>query len=371
MVRRRFPHNISNAIYNDEVITDPREITPERLTAVLRRGEARESAEVIDVFPILSRELQYSTVHRLEVRYRDGRPGLSLPRTLFLKLCGTQEAACPADACRAEVDFYKTAAGEIGCPPLVRVFDAAYSAESGRSHLLLEDLTSTHSQHDQHTAPTAEMSRLAVRTMAEVHGRMWNSPRLGNGIGTVFDRVWLEGFVADLNESVTEFITSDPVGLTAEQTAAYRMMLDAAPRIWGRLTDVRGLTVTHGDAHWWNFLYPNDPAVDSVRMFDWQLWHIDLGARDLAFLLAMGGFAEPRPELEDDLLGVYHETLLESGVTGYSREMLNDDYRWSAIRNLNLPVIFRSQGKHPTTWQTALQRSFDAYKRLDCASLIA
>jgi hypothetical protein len=45
--------------------------------------------------------------------------------------------------------------------------------------------------------------------------------------------------------------------------------------------------------------------------------------------------------------------------------------RWSAIRNLNIPVIFWSQGKHESTVRDALRRAYDSYERLDCGSLIS
>ena len=127
------------------------------------------------------------------------------------------------------------------------------------------------------------------------------------------------------------------------------------------------MTVTHGDVHWWNFLLPSDPAIHSVYMLDWQLWHVDLGARDLAYLLALGGFAEPRPDMEEELLRSYHKAL---GVADYSWVMLLEDYRWSAIRNLNIPVIFWSQGKHESTWRDALRRAYESYVRLGCDDLI-
>jgi hypothetical protein len=228
----------------------------------------------------------------------------------------------------------------------------------------MEDLTETHAQPEQNTAPSKEMSRCAIETLAKAHAALWDSPKLGIEIGTVFDGEWLRKFIAGLNKNVPEF--SEIADLTGKQKDAYSKMLDAAPKIWGRLLDKNGLTVTHGDLHWWNFLYPKAPNLRDVRLFDWQLWHIDLGARDLAFLLALGGFAEPRPSFELELLRSYHEAL---GIEGYSWDMLNLDYRTCSIRNLNIPVIFWTQGKHYTTWQTALRRAFESYERLECGEL--
>jgi hypothetical protein len=314
---------------------------------------------------LLSKDLPVSAVHRLEIEYRDRSAYAGGgPRSLFLKLCRPLPAE-PDGLARSEIEFYRIPATAMSCPPLVRCYDAAFDEESGRSHLLLEDLTETHSQPAENEAPSRNMSRSAVEALAKSHAAWWNSPKLGNGVGTLFDDEWLGKFIEDLEKSVRRFF--DAAQLTAKQKAACRVMLDAAPSIWGRLTDPRGLTVTHGDMHWWNFLYPKDRITHSVCLFDWQLWHIDLGARDLAFLLALGGFAEPRPAIEKSLLRAYHDAL---AVDDYTWEMLLEDYRWSAIRNLNVPVIFWKQGKHRSTWEEAMRRAVDAFERLDCRALL-
>ena len=328
------------------------------------------AAAVSDFQVILKRNLPYSTVARIKVWYEN--PDSHLPADFFLKLTpGSATDSYSIDIGKKEVEFYKRLAPEMGCPALVRCFDATYSEASGRSSILMEGLSETHSQPEQNTAPCETLSRLAVKALAEAHAVWWNSPQLGKTVGQLFDEKMLAEFVKNLEMSVADFIKHSGVDLSTGQRKAYDLMLANANHIWGRLMNAKGLTVTHGDCHWWNFLYPKDADIDSVRIFDWHLWHIDLGARDLAFLLALGGFAEPRPKLEKALLHVYHETLVANGVLDYSRETLWEDYRWSAIRNLNIPVIFWSQGKHKSTWQTSLRRAFESFERLRCSDLFA
>lgn len=272
---------------------------------------------------------------------------------------------------KAEVEFYSKVASEMTKPPLVRCFDAAFDAETGRSHILMEDLSATHCQPEQNFAPSESLTYLAIETLAKAHSVWWNRRELGTAIGKLFDQKTLDAFVTDLEHSVSDFIESSGVSLTSDERQAYRSMLNNADRIWGRLMDPTNLTVTQGDCHWWNFLYPIDSETNTVRIFDWHLWHVDLGARDLAFLLALGGFAEPRPELEDELLEHYYSTLISNGVSNYELDDLVHDYRCSAIRNLNIPIIFWTQGKHESTWNTALRRAFDSFDRLRCSKLFA
>ena len=158
--------------------------------------------------------------------------------------------------------------------------------------------------------------------------------------------------------------------LTREQHRIYERLIASRHDVWGRLTEARGMTVTHGDAHWWNFLYPHDPARNRVCIFDWQLWHVDSGPRDLAFLLALGGFAERRRAIEPILVDHYYDTLIANGVTGYSRENFWSDYRWGALRNLNIPVIFWSQGRDEALWSRKLERAMASFEDLKCSELL-
>ncbi len=63
-----------------------------------------------------------------------------------------------------------------------------------------------------------------------------------------------------------------------------------------RALDARALTVAHGDAHTWNFLFPRSDQGPAF-LIDWQLWHTDLGARDLAFFMALHWYPGRRREL--------------------------------------------------------------------------
>lgn len=341
------------------VIEQPSDVTPALLKKLLR---PTAGVEIKTVKVEFERELPVSRIARLRIEH-SGEPE-AIPRTLFLKLSNR-----PSTFSTSEVDFYLNVAARDPSQPVPRCYHAAADVSTRRSHLLLEDLTGTHIQPPAETAPDVDSSGSAVATLARGHARWWTAPEVGERVGCVFDEAWLRDFVAELERSVESFIHDVGDDLTHEQSEAMRLMLRDAEAIWGRLTVREGLTVTHGDVHWWNFMFPRKPGGD-VRVIDWQLWHIDLGARDLAFLLALGGFAEPRPEIEADLLRIYRNTLDECGVS-ITADQLWDDYRISAVRNLNLPVIFRAQGKHESTWQTALERAFGSFQRLNCRELLS
>jgi len=333
------------------------EITPEWLENALASGPDPQCS-IDTVTTDMERELPVSKVARLVASYRENPK--KLPDSFFLKLSKPD-----VNVGVAEIAFYNAVSEPADTIP--HCYRAEADETSHSSYLLLEDLTDTHFQTEQETAPDREVSLEAVGTLARFHARWWNEPQLGVSVGKVFDGPWLDAFAAELSVSVDEFKATHQ--LPRDHVGARDLMVENSEMIWGRLTTRRGLTLTNGDLHWWNFMFPKNAERNSVRILDWQLWHVDLGVRDLAFLLAFGGFAEPRPMLELELVTHYYNCLTTNGVS-IGWEALWTDYRISAIRNLNLPIIFWKQGKHSSTVETALRRALASYVRLGCEELL-
>jgi hypothetical protein len=105
-------------------------------------------------------------------------------------------------------------------------------------------------------------------------------------------------------------------------------------------------------------------------LIDWQLWHLDVGVRDLTFLLAL--YSEPalRRQIELPLLHLYHGELIESGINDYSFSELLLDYRRCVVRNLTFPIILWSRGLDREVWRDRLDYALAAYRDLNCAELL-
>jgi aminoglycoside phosphotransferase (APT) family kinase protein len=136
-----------------------------------------------------------------------------------------------------------------------------------------------------------------------------------------------------------------------------------------RLVDPTALTVIHGDAHTWNFLFPRAGPSDPY-LIDWQLWHLDVGARDLAFMIALHWDPTVRQALERRLLHLYHQQLIAEGVTGYSFDDLWLDYRRCAVRNLTFPIILWARGSPPEAWRHRLDCALASYRELGAHELL-
>jgi len=75
-----------------------------------------------------------------------------------------------------------------------------------------------------------------------------------------------------------------------------------------------------------------------VRLFDWEDWSIDIGASDIAYMMAMLWYPDLRRRAERSLQDVYHAELLARGVSTYDRQALHDDYRLSVLLLLFRPI---------------------------------
>ncbi len=163
----------------------------------------------------------------------------------------------------------------------------------------------------------------------------------------------------------------DAVGdtLPSETRNTYERVFSSSLKPWLRLTDSRALTIIHGDAHAWNFLFPRNGA-GATYLIDWQTWHVDLGARDLAFFMALHWYPGRRRELETRLLQRYHARLLAKGIANYTFDDLWIDYRRCVVRNLTIPIIFWQRGMKPDGWWHRLECAVAAYRDLGCDELL-
>jgi hypothetical protein len=105
-------------------------------------------------------------------------------------------------------------------------------------------------------------------------------------------------------------------------------------------------------------------------LIDWQLWHPDVGPKDLAFMLGLHWERTARAQLELPLLHFYHQELISSGVSNYSFEDLMLDYRRCLVRNLTFPIIVWAHGDPRENWRHRLDHALAAYRDHDAAELL-
>lgn len=366
-----------------DAITDAGQVTPVWLTRALKREGVLSRGKVARI-----RQTSFSSVtssiSRLEVRYSDSAPR-DAPRRLFLK-CFVPDDSAPglvekqlSDSGRREVEFYNVVAGHMtamSAVPVVRCYDARYSPERRRAHILLADVSDTHSVPPWPLPPLRAQCEQAVDALARCHAFWWEDPRLGNGVGEVPGEAVVSALVRELEEKFPRFVDFLGDRLPTEKRKLYeRYFASMLRRSFGlqglvRVSERQAITLIHGDGNWWNFLYPRNPAAGRVYVIDWQAWRVGVGTDDMVYLIGLNLDRERRHALETDLLKRYHGQLLEEGVDRYTWADCWNDYRESAIRFLAVPVWQWAVGMPAAIWWPSLNRILDTCADLHCEELL-
>ena len=358
----------------DELITSADQVTPLWLTELLRSKGLLPRGEVADVELAEQKSTFTSAISYLAVSYSDPRPAAA-PERLFLKLSRPETSPGEFDTehFRKEIDFHNTVAPVMSDPPSVGCYSAAYCDETGRCHLLVDDLSETHYQPPAPKPPRVELCEQAIDSLADLHAAWWDHPRLGKDIGSYRTTEQRDQDIASATKLTEQFIDFLGDKLSGERRQIYMDVGQAMPNLNRRHDSRKNMTIAHGDAHLWNFLYPRDAATHKVRIIDWQFWHPTIGGTDLAFMIAREWNPDRRSRLEQPLLRRYHQRLCELGVDGFSWDDCWCDYRLSVILvSIFIPVwqwgLFKVG---PDSWWSGLEKAMLAYEDLNCAELLS
>lgn len=351
------------------MITQLDQVTPTWLTTALSRAEVLPKGEVVTVDVNPERLDSDSMVLKIRVVYSSDAPSTA-PQRLFLKVNRREKMLGIPGLGEKEVRFYQAVAQGHHLLPVVRCYDAIYSAEAGGYHLLLDDLSETHIAFPPSQLPPIQAHcEQIIDALADLHAYWWARPQLGDMAAFPTENRLVEDYRADA-ESYLSFADFLGDRLSPRYHAVYRCVLEqGVPLLIRRLASGKDLTLTFEDVHAGNFLYPREPAQDRLYIIDWEQWGINVAAHDLAYMMAMFWSPERRSRLEKLLLQRYHSRLIERGVQGYGWDDLLQDYRLAILRHLFTPVWQQQHGLPPDIWWNHLERIMAAYTDWNCDAL--
>jgi hypothetical protein len=352
------------------VIAVPDQITAAWLTSVLRRQPDYSSAEVLDFTMQVSYPHGQSSAHTimcaLRPRLTDGRD-----LRLMVKLASPALATGIPDLGKREVHFYQHAAPYFDKLPIVRCYDAVFDDDQQRLHVVMDDLTETHiALPPMQLPPPDEDCERMLDALAQLHAAWWDQPSLGK-LTTFPTAEALERAAQDNIDAYARFAEFLGTRLPAARRALYEAASVGLPaRLAERLLPRQGLTIVFEDVHAGNFLYPRDASQHSIKLIDWEQWHINFGAHDLAYMMGLFWFSERRARLERPFLRRYLNALIASGVQDYTWDDLLADYRLGLLAQLFQPVWMWSHGGHPDVWWHHLERITTACFEWECDKLL-
>lgn len=356
---------------NEQVLTGVSDVTVEWLTRVLSRGGALIRGRVA-AFEIDAHERILSTSVRLRLAYTDDARG-DLPEKLFLKIVNADQDEEYFGS--SEVDYYARDYVGLGCAPLPRCYDAVYSAELRRYHLLLDDLAETHMEA-KHRPPTAAYGLALADSFACLHAHWWGRDRIAESGDRLPTASQIDRFVAIARPGAGHILEAFGERMEAHWPVLIEEIFERHPRaMTARTADDNGFTLIHGDPNWNNILVPRDgdkPVYLIDRQpFDWSLT-VWLGVYDLAYVMVLDWDVETRRRLEMDVLRRYHGQLLAHGVEGYDWQRCLDDYRLSVPICVYVATEWCRGGINESwthVWWPMLQTSLTACDDLNCREL--
>jgi hypothetical protein len=359
---------------DDAVARDPTHVSRTWLTSALRDAGSLAAGEVRDVRVLSSRPTPVSTVTRLAVGYGTDAPG-SAPTRLFLK---TPKPELPREVSRQlgerEVRFYRDLAPAMPEVPLVRCYSAACSpTDGGGWHLLLDDLTDTHAPVASQHPPSASILASATAALAAIHARWWDKSPPGADAADRRppDEPPPHEWAAQRRRSVDSFVAFLGDRLSVCRRRTYDAVVAELPGLRRRRAGRRPTTVVHGDAHLGNFLFPRATGAGSVCPLDWQDWWVGEPTRDVAYMVGKSWDRPRRAAGEQAHVRSYHARLAAGGVDDYSWTACWDDYRYSTIDLLFVPIGQWEIGLDEDIWWPHLERGMDAFEDLGCAELLS
>jgi hypothetical protein len=314
-----------------QVPASPDELTADWLTSVLNaQGLGPSSVQSCDAELLVGEQGMTGQLARLRIQYRDNQPGL--PETLIAKFSAAEPAQRVVISAlghyEREVRFYELLSSRTPVPT-PHCYYSHLDSETGFALLLLEDLARARNGNSIAGCSVDEVARVLL-TLARVHATWWQAVDLANAswlrlrsllapqamVGAFSDG-W-PSFLQKLSIPLTSQISEmgDWIGQTLP--AATTTLFDSGPRTL-ILNDVQADNLFFGDAD------------GEVIIIDWQMATYARCIIDVAGWVRGQLEPEVRRTAEPQLIRLYHDALVASGVLDYPFEQCKADYRLATV----------------------------------------
>jgi len=340
----------------DLIETEQRDLTS---TEGLADALGCDRGEIASVQVTSTASTGHSWLTFLDVTYA-GAAASSRPRRLLVKQRPGPLSTKPVPM--REVEFYTRLAPALPSPPIVRCLAAQAPSAASVGAVLIEDLRATHVEPPLEEEP---YFTAAVDALARVHAASWERPEWSTPPPHTEQSIRTN--LKKIAEHLPVFFDSAGDALRPAERQLFERVFSSTLRPWLRPLDGRAVTLTHGSAHLTNVLVAREPGGEAF-LVDWERWRVDLGARDLAYLMLVRRSPHGRGRLEEKLLLRYLDRIEALGVRGYGWDDLWADYRRCWVRNLTAPI--RKQHRSDESWRELLDHAIAAYVELDCEELL-
>ncbi|MFX1365569.1 MAG: oxidoreductase family protein [Promethearchaeota archaeon] len=363
----------------NKIITDIEQLTPEWLTRILKNKGYFNQGKVTKIIKKRSQETITSNVHFLELNFSNDAQTEPSSSEIVVKIPKSNDVSRFVG--KHEAKFYRIVAEMMSEMPIPICYDAAFSEETGFSHIILENLSKTHVENFEYP-PSKRNNERAIDCLAELHAFWWDHPMLKelsknsyvlytfkeNSFNKEEIFKWFNNQKMTLKPFLE--ILGERIGNKSKEL--FKTIFSLYPQVAYERIAKENITVIHCDAHFGNFFYPKDIIDQKYKTIlpDWQNWSIGVGGQDLAYMIGLSFFPDYRHLMEKDLIKRYHNKLLKSGVKNYSWDECWYDYKLFTILNIYRIIWWWSIGIPSIVWWPQLEASINTIKDLNCMELL-
>jgi hypothetical protein len=273
-----------------------------------------------------------------------------------------------------EANFYKFIQSETNVKlPIAQCYDAYISDDKFKYLLLLEDLSNEFHASDKINLSDENIWLSAASSLAKFHAAFWNSDKIGSQELPIDNIEKINFYIKNTYESYDKFIKYVGNRFDAETLAifehAMKISVGLETERYNRLTNKDNITLTHGDSHIYNFMFPRNQEETSV-IIDFQFWGMGIGVKDIAHLTRESFPKVNGEKLHLSIIKKYYETLLEQGVCNYSWDNCWNDYRKQVASMLLIPIWqYTHFNLEYDNWIKDVPSLISNYKLLNCDQL--
>lgn len=299
---------------------------------------------------------------KISLQFEDAEE--TLPNRYFLKMA--QPDLEFEDVVPGEFAFYNRYARQD--MPIAKCYGLRRDEEANFDYFLLEDLSESHQQTPWPLPPSLPSCSAAVEALAKVHSCWWVGserelqelrPSLAKAQKSLMSHV--ENFAPRFFDCLDDRLAPERKTILEATIKAFPLLMEKRTRSGGPFS------LTHGDAHLWNLMFPIEGSERTCVFVDWEDWSFDVPAFDLAYMIALHWFPDRRKAHEQNLLEHYLDRL---NCQGYCSNDLENDYTLGCLRNLLIVIIQQQIGVSPDVWWHHMERAFLAFEDLGCRRLL-
>ena len=292
-----------------------------------------------------------------------------LPDQIIIKFASHFEAtrllAARMNYYGRELGFYEDCAADAGVR-VPKIFYQAFEPETQHFVVLMEDLHPAEPT-DQVVGNSFEESKAVMLAFADLHATWWNHPRLEalSWTAPITHVQPIGDSLALLKESIAEAEVS---GRFDRYPCIKKLQPLLPPLFAMEPPPPSPFTLVHGDLRSDNIFFPQPlqegPSPNPV-IIDWQTTGIGQPMTDITRWLTQSITIETRQAHEQTLLKIYHERLVERGVSNYSFKQMCQEYRLNLIVTLLMFSMSMDEIDQSSERADALFHAM--YSRLDSA----